>query len=173
MKLSFRRKLFVGAIGLTAVLWAADEYPALRFRGDGKVFGGPVLGYDIEFQKIPFNRSGVYTFHFRGMPNEEMRLLVRVEGKTSNGVAELRLKNVIEARLSTENNQMVCEASGRPVEVGPDSNDHFVLMEGNCNGIQFCPRTRYILYLRIRDVDSRTPAINLVPYFEGGQPDLT
>ena len=49
-----------------ALLWFADEYPALRFRGDAKFSGGPVLGYQIKMRPIPFYKAGEYVFHFRG-----------------------------------------------------------------------------------------------------------
>src|SRR5712692_9768104 len=81
MKLSAKKVLLFTAIAVIVVLCFADEYPALRFRGDGKFSGGPVFGYEIRLRSIPFYKAGEYMFHFRGIPHEEMSLLLRTEGK--------------------------------------------------------------------------------------------
>ena len=74
MKPIVKKAFLIVVLALPLLLVLADEYPALRFRGDGRFSGGPVFGYWIRLKPIPFSRVGEYTFHFRGMPNEEMSL---------------------------------------------------------------------------------------------------
>ena len=72
MKLTIKKVALITILALPVLLVFADEYPALRFRGDGQFSGGPVFGYWIRWKAIPFGQAGEYIFHFRGMPNEEM-----------------------------------------------------------------------------------------------------
>jgi len=106
------------AVSAVALLWFADEYPALRFRGDGRISGGPILGYQIEFKKIPFYQAGEYVFHFRGVPHEELTLELHAEGKGSDNEAELRVKTIIEAVIVDQKDRIICQASGPPLEHG-------------------------------------------------------
>src|SRR5260370_40392874 len=110
MKPSAKKIGVLAAIGVVVLLVFADEYPALRFRGDGKFSGGLVLGYRIELQKIPLYRPGEYVFHFRGMPWEEMVLELYAEGKGSNDEAELRVKTIIEAVIVDQKDRTICRA---------------------------------------------------------------
>jgi hypothetical protein len=99
-----RTKKRVLLVGLTtiALLWLADEYPSLRFRGDAKFSGGPILGYQIKMRPIPFNQAGEYVFNFRGIPNEEMSLLLYAEGKSHENREELtHLDTTLDARYQT------------------------------------------------------------------------
>jgi len=54
----------------------ADEYPYLRFHGDAKFSGGQVFGYEIKMRSLPFNQPGEYVFHFRGILDEDVSLLL-------------------------------------------------------------------------------------------------
>ncbi len=185
--------------GVVALLCFADEYPALRFRGDGHFSGGPVFGYWIRLRPIPFYQAGEHVFHFRGMPNEEMSLQLYAEGKSDDNRKELtNLNTNIEATLVDQNRRVICQASGVvPTESDPcDCKDdckvwtdaeietrrqkEWVLMSGgdaaywheNCLRVRLKPTDSYTLTLRIRSLDPRTPEINLIPTFEGGQPDI-
>lgn len=152
----------------------------MRFRGDGKFSGGPVFGYWIELRKIPFYQSGEYVFHFRGMPHEEMALELRAEGKTSDNEAELRVKTIIEVLFVDQNGRAVCQASGPPLEHGQNPNGWVLMLGGdeaaywhwNCVWFQLNPSDHYTMTLRIRDIDPKTPRINLIPTLRGGQLDL-
>jgi hypothetical protein len=180
MKLSRGRKILVGAVALIVLLWAADEYPALRFRGDGKFSGGPVLGYSIEFRKIPFYASGEYVFRFRGVPHEELALELHLEGKNADNEPELRVKTIIEASIVDQTGRSVCQASGPPLEHGQNPNGWVLMLGGdeavywhwNCTWVEFGPSNSYTLTLRIRDVDPKTPKINLIPVLRSRGPDL-
>ena len=106
-------KVLIVLAGVIALLCFADEYPALRFRGDGRFSGGPVFGYSIRLRPIPFYQAGEHVFHFRGMPNEEMSLQLYAEGKSDDNRKELtNLNTNIEATLVDQNRRVVCQASG-------------------------------------------------------------
>jgi len=95
------------------LLLFADEYPALRFRGDGHFSGGPVFGYWIRLKPIPFHRAGEYVFHFRGMPNVEMSLQIYADGKGHENRSELtNLNTHLEALLVNQSGVVVCHAAG-------------------------------------------------------------
>src|SRR6266478_5695113 len=97
-----------------ALLCFADEYPALRFRGDGHFSGGPVFGYSIRLRPIPFYQAGEHVFHFRGMPNEEMSLQLYAEGKSDDNRKELTTLNTkIDATLVDQNGFLLFQGSGR------------------------------------------------------------
>jgi hypothetical protein len=80
MKPITKKVVLITILALSLLLVFADEYPALRFRGDGQFSGGPVFGYWIRLKAIPFGKAGEYSSHFRGMPNKEMSLQLYVEG---------------------------------------------------------------------------------------------
>src|SRR5262249_7522572 len=118
-------------IALFAILAApfllvfADEYPAMRFRGDGHFSGGPVFGYWLRLKPIPFFKPGEYVFRFRGMPREEMSLQLFAEGMGGNNRPELtNLNTQLEAILVDQKGGVVCRASGViPKEVDPCCQD--------------------------------------------------
>lgn len=176
MKLTIGKKILISVTVLVATLWVADEYPAMRFRGDGKFSGGPILGYEIKFREIPFYLPGEYTFHFRGMPHEDLALELHAEGKNADNEAELRVKTVLEASIVTERGQSICQASGPPLAYGQNPNGWVVMLAGhdaaywhwNCTSVEFEPSDSYTMTLRIRDVDPKTPKINLLPVLRGG-----
>jgi len=167
------------ALTIIALLWLADEYPYLRFRGDAKFSGGPILGYQIKMRPIPFNQAGEYIFHFRGIPDEDMSLQLYAEGKSNENREELtHLETTLDALLVDQNGHVVCQASGMPRD---GQNEHiWVVMSGmeaafwhwNCVHMPLKPSVSYTLTLRVSNVDLKTPKINLLPVLEGGQPDL-
>jgi hypothetical protein len=197
MTLSAKKIALVVLVVLPLVLLAADEYPALRFRGDGKFSGGPVFGYWIRLRPIPFHHSGEYVFHFRGMPNQEMSLQLYADGKTGDNRAELsNLNTQLEALLVEQNGRVVCRADGivpkehepcddckipTDKEVEARFQKEWVLMSGpneaaywheNCLRMPLKSSDSYTLTLRVRQDDPKTPKINLSPTLEGGQLDL-
>jgi len=167
------------ALSIIVLLWFADEYPALRFRGDAKFSGGPILGYQIKMRPIPFNQVGEYVFHFRGVPDEDMSLQLYAEGKSDKNREELtHVDTTLDAFLVDQNGHVECQASGMPRE---GQNEHiWVVMSGmeaafwhwNCVHMPMKPSVSYTLTLRISDVDPKTPHINLLPVLEGGQLDM-
>jgi hypothetical protein len=174
-----RKVLLTVVLSILALLWFADEYPYLRFHGDGNFSGGPVLGYQIKMRPIPFNQPGEYVFHFRGIPNEDMSLQLYAEGKSDQNREELtHLDTTLDALLVDQSGHVVCQASGMPRD---GQNEHiWVLMSGidaafwhwNCVHMPLKPSVSYTLTLRVSNVDPKTPQINLRPVLEGGQPDM-
>ena len=174
-----RKVLLTVVLSIIALLWFADEYPYLRFHGDGNFSGGPVLGYQIKMRPIPFNHAGEYVFHFRGIPNEDMSLQLYAEGKSDQNREELtHLDTTLDALLVDQSGHVVCQASGMPRD---GQNEHiWVLMSGidaafwhwNCVHMPLKPSVSYTLTLRVSNVDPKTPQINLLPVLEGGHPDM-
>lgn len=172
-----KKIVLVAALCVIALLWFADEYPALRFRGDAKFSGGPVFGYQIKMRPIPFYKAGEYVFHFRGLPNEELSLQLYADGKTDQNRDELiHLDTTLYALLVDQTGHTVCQASGMPRD---GQNEHIWVVSGdpafwhwNCVHMPLKSSVSYTLTLRISHVDSLTPKINLIPVLEGGQLDL-
>lgn len=178
-----RRKIYLVVLILCAVaaLWFADEYPLLRFRGDATFSGGPVFGYFIKMRPIPFAQPGQYIFHFRGLPNQKMSLLLYAQGKTGKNREELtHLGTEIDAFLSDQTGHAVCKATGplTPYGLGHggwilmSAVDEAAYWSEYCNYVPLKPSASYTLSLRISNVDPKTPKINLLPVLEGGQHDL-
>jgi hypothetical protein len=196
MKPITKKVVLIAILTLPLLLVFADEYPALRFRGDGQFSGGPVFGYWIRLKAIPFGQAGEYSFHFRGMPNEEMSLHLYAEGKTHENRSELtNLSTQLEALLVDQSGRVVCHGSGvvpnegrlfqdskvwTDEEIAAREQREWVLMSGaddayyhvNCLNMKLKPSDSYTLTLRIIAVDPNTPRINLIPTLEGGQLDL-
>src|ERR1700739_4321841 len=108
-----RKVLLTVVVSIIALLWFADEYPYLRFHGDGNFSGGPVLGYQIKMRPIPFNRAGEYVFHFRGILNEDMSLQLYRERNSNQDREELpHLDPTLDALLWTKTDML----SARPRE---------------------------------------------------------
>ncbi len=177
---STKRVALKVALSTIALLWFADEYPFLRFRGDATFSGGPVLGYQIKMRPIPFYQAGEYVFHFRGLPDEELTLQLYAEGKTEKNREELtHLETTLGALLVDQNGRIICQASGMPRD---GQNEHIWVLTSsgfdaafwhwNCVHMPLKPSVSYTLTLRISNVDSNAPKINLLPMLEGGQPDM-
>jgi|SRR6266850_338266 len=183
MKKSSKKVLWIAAL-LIAVVCA---YPPLTFHGDGRMSGAPIIGYSVRFRPIPFSQSGEYLFHFRGLPNDEMTLQLRVQGKTDKDEPELtHLGTMLDALLVNQKGQVVCEAVGTPT-LGPgeraDNNPRYWIWttsgdaeptyyHWNCTGVRTKRFDSYTLRIRIRDVDPNTPRTNLIPVLEGSHPEM-
>jgi hypothetical protein len=195
MKVTTKKVMCVTLLAIPLILVFADEYPALRFRGDGQFSGGPVFGYYIRFKAIPFGQAGEYSFHFRGTPNEEMSLQLYTDGEYSRP-ALTNLSTQLGAALTDKEGRVVCEAAGVVPKEGEPCDEcklptdkeiearqqkEWILMSGpneaayyhvNCLHMRLKPSGSYTLKLHILVVDPRTPYIYLTPTLEGGQPDL-
>ncbi len=91
-----------------------------------QVCGGPIFGYEIRLRNIPFHEAGVYVFHFRCLPNEEMSLLLYTQGKKflyvgddehppDDGYELTHLKTSIEAILVDRQGRTLCSGTGLPL----------------------------------------------------------
>jgi hypothetical protein len=62
MKLSAKKIVLIAAIAVIALLCLADEYPAMRFRGDGKISGAQSLGTRSRSEKSLFtSQANIYS----------------------------------------------------------------------------------------------------------------
>jgi hypothetical protein len=160
-------------VAILACLFIAYEYPLLRFRGDGWIWGGPGFGYSIKLHRIPLNKAAEYVFHFRGIPNGDMSLQLYAEGKTGKDREELTHLNVtLDALLVDENGQAICQGSGMPRD-GQNEHIWVVMSDGeaafwhwNCVHMTLKSSASYTLTLRVRDPDPSTPKIILKPLLE-------
>jgi hypothetical protein len=166
-------------VAVIVICLLAYEYPLLRFRGDGWIWGAPGFGYDIKMRHIPFNQAGEYVFHFRGIPDVDMTLLLYAEGKTYADRKELTdLGTTLDALLVDQRSHVICQGSGSAS--GEQNDRSWVLMSSyseaaywhwKCTDMPLKPSASYTLTLRIKNVDPRTPNISLIPVLEGGGPD--
>ncbi len=146
----------------------------------------------MRLRSIPFYGAGEYMFRLRGMPHEEMSLLLYTEGKKylyaeyegspHDDRHELtHLQTTIEAFLVDGRGHTVCQGSGSPLHGDLNGNPNGWMLGGgdpaeyyhtNCLRVALKPSESYSLTIRIRDVDPQTPKINLTPVLRGGQLDL-
>jgi hypothetical protein len=195
MKPTTKKLVLITVLAIPLFLVFVDKYPALRFRGDGQFSGGPVFGYWVRLRAIPFGQAGEYSFHFRGMPNEEMSLQLYTDGEYDRS-ALTNLSTQLETVLTDEKGRAVCAGAGVVPKEGEPCDDckiptdkeiearrqkEWVLMSGpnvaayyhvNCLDMRLRPTDSYTLKLRVLAVDPRTPHINLIPTLEGGQLDF-
>jgi hypothetical protein len=126
-------------------------------------------------ENIPLNRPGEYVFHFRPKKSREMILLLEVQG--SRGERDRReltnLQMTIGVTVQNQAGRTVCDAKGSPRnDVGADN---WVLMttggeaefwNRNCAEIKLKRSESYLVTIRVRDVDPKTPKIEVTPIFE-------
>jgi len=179
MKPTTTRVVLITILALPLLLVFADEYPALRFRGDGQFSGGPVFGYWIRLKAIPFGPAGQYTFHLRGIPNEQMSLQLYTDGESDRS-ALTNLSTQLEAVLTDQKGRVVCEGAGVVPKEGEPCDDRnlptdkeiearqqkeWILMSGpseaayyhvNCLNMRLKPSDSYTLKLRVLAVDPQT-----------------
>lgn len=175
-----KRRTLIVLISASTLLWCAYEYPAWRFRGDGRISGGPLFGHDVKMSAIPFDQAGEYVFHFRGLPNERMSLQLYAEGKTDRDREELtHLGTALDALLVDHNGGIVCQATGMArdgqnehVWVVMSSGDEAAFWHWHCVHMPLQSSESYTLTLRISNVDPKTPRIRLLPVLEGDRLDL-
>jgi hypothetical protein len=170
-----KRRVVFAIIVVVTLLCVADEYPAIRFRGDARFSGGPIWGYTIRMRPIPIDKTGEYVFHLRGLPNEEMSLQLYAEGKSNSDREELtHLSITISAILLDHNGGIVCQATGMPGEGQNErmTGGNATFWHWNCVQMPFRSSESYTLTLRISGATPSTPHMYLDPTLEGGQPDL-
>ena len=124
-----RKKLVLGITlgvfgALALIAWS--PWSALRFRGDGKFSDGGFFSYPryvLTFPDMPLYESGERRFHFHGLPDEEMSLLLYVKGSSGSEEERSRqtkLPTSIEAVLTDSHGKQICNATGRPADGNED-----------------------------------------------------
>jgi len=161
-------------VAILVIILAAYEFPLLRFHGNAWIWGGPGFGYQIRMRAIPFNQPGKYEFHFRGIPDGKMSLLLYAEGKSDENREELtRLHTSLDALLVDQRGNIICQASATTGTAQADQIWNLMsaywgaaFWNSSCLHLPLNRSTSYTLTLRISNVDPNTPRSNLVPVLE-------
>lgn len=169
---------------LFLVLIAWSPWSALLYYGDGK-FSDELFFYPrywVRFPEIRLNEPGERHFRFRGMPNEEMSLILYVKGdraKWVNRQSLVSLPVTIEAKLTDGKGNVVCHASGRPADA--NTAGVWVLMSGpgeagywhyQCNFVRVSRFKSYDLMIRVADVGPGADEVIVKPTLNGGGTEL-
>jgi hypothetical protein len=118
---------------------AWSPWDSFRYHGEGEYpdrgfFANP--RYVATFSGISLNEVSEHHFHFRGLPNEEMSLILCVNDRLAHTSAEREplehLKTTIEVSLTDDHGREACHDSGQP---GSGERDGmWVLMSGGESG---------------------------------------
>ncbi len=117
---------------LILILW--NPWSALLYHGDGTFTDDGLFLYPrywIRFPDVPLNETGEHHFHFRGLPADEMSLLLYVEetqANRDNRIALVTFPVTIEAKLTDGKGNVACDALGRPA--GDNRDGIWVLRSG-------------------------------------------
>ncbi len=173
----------LGVIGALALI-AWSPWSGLRFRGDGRFSDGGFFSYPryvLTFPDMPLHENGERRFHFQGLPNEEMTLLLYVKGSSGSEEERSRLTKLptsIEAVLTDSHGKEVCKATGRPADSNEDG--IWVLMSGadaaywhwQCNHVQIRSNESYNLVIRAVSAAQSDQRVVVTPILKGGGLEL-
>jgi hypothetical protein len=183
-----RKKLF-SAVTLSVlallILGVWSPWDSFRYRGDGKFssrgfFSNP--RYVATFADISLNEVSEHDFHFRGLPSEEMTLVLCVKDSSVNTFKDREplehLKTTIEASLTDDHGKETCHGSGQPGSGNRDG--MWVLMSGGesgywhwqCTHVQVHPNVSYTLIIRVTNPAAKDEKVVVTPRLEGGGLDL-
>jgi hypothetical protein len=166
------------------ILIAWGPWSSLLYHGDGK-FSDELLFYPrywVRFADIPLNEASEHHFHFRGMPHEEMSLVLYIKDRQVDTWADraplVNLPVTIEAILQDDKGGVTCHAMGRPAPANRDG--IWVLVSGGvtgywhyqCNFVQIYHKKNYDLTIRVSDVGPVTEKVVVTPTLEGGGLEL-
>ena len=136
-----KRTYLIAILGIIplVILVVWSPWSALLYHGDGK-FSDELFFYPryrVRFADIPLNKASEHHFRFRGLPNEEMSLILYVKDSQVNTWADREplenLQATIEAKLTDVTGNVSCYASGRPADGNRDG--IWVLMSEQRNSI--------------------------------------
>jgi len=184
MSTSARRTLFVFAIVVVGLVVLCKPWAKFLYHGDGSLSDLTVLNrprYLIRFNEIPIFQAGNYQYQFRGLPQEELTLVLHVKAKTPLRDEELKsLQTVIEAILVDSHGTDVCKSSrlGSRTLPGINEQDSVWVLSGtakdpvfwnwHCHKFQANTRESYELTIRVAGVDAHGDEIFVTPTLEGG-----
>jgi len=167
------------------VFSACSAWRSFRYHGDGQISDGGFFSnprYVVTFSDISLNEVGESRFHFRGLPNEEMTLILYVKNRPVNTWEDRepleRLKTTIEAILTDDQGKEVCHASGQPGSGNRDG--MWVLMSGGeagywhwrCDHVRMHSDVSYTLMIRVTNADAKNERVVVIPRLIGGGLDL-
>jgi hypothetical protein len=183
-----RKRLFLITFILLIVfvtIGAWSPWNSLRYHGDGQFSDRGFFRfprYLVTFSDIQLNEAGEHHFHFRGLPDEEMSLVLLVKGKRVDTRADTApltsLPATIEAVLTDDKGHVICRAYGRPAPSNEDGN--WVLTWGGAaaywhhqfNFVQVHPNRIYDLMIRVTDVGQGIEKVVVTPRLTGGGLEL-
>ncbi len=183
-----RKKLILTVtLGILALLILSVWSPwnSFRYHGDGKFSDGGFFSYPryvVTFADIPLYETSEHTFHFRGLPNEEMALILFVKDRSVDTDADRRpleqLKTRIEATLTEDRGKEVCHGSGQPGSGNADG--MWVLMSGGesgywhwqCNHVPVHSNRAYTLVIQVTGADPKDERVVVTPELRGGGLEL-
>lgn len=187
----WRKKLFlIIALVIVALLTlgAWSPWVSLRYHGDGQFSDRGFFSYPrylVTFSDIQLSQTGEHRFHFRGLPNEEMTLMLLVKDRRVDTWADsaplANLQVTIEAVLTDDRGHVACRASGRPAPPSKGDEDRiWVLTWGGtaaywhhqCNFVQVRPNRAYDLAIRVSDVGRGVENVVVTPKITGGGLEL-
>jgi hypothetical protein len=106
---------------------AWSPWDSLRYHGDGQFCDRGFFSYPrylVTFPDIQLNQAGEHHFHFRGLPNEEMTLMLLIKDRSVDTWADTaplaNLPVTIEAVLTDDKGHVNCRAYGRPAPGNED-----------------------------------------------------
>ncbi len=151
----------------------------MLYHGDGTLSDRSELNrprYIITFNKIPIFEVGTYRFHFRGLPHEQMTLVLHIDENSSLHEDELKsLQTAIEAALVDSHGNDICRSSRRPGLNDQDSawvlsgfRERWEFWHWQCHDFGAHPQDSYELTIRVLRADIRGERIFVTPTLEGG-----
>jgi hypothetical protein len=173
------RTLLILTILGAATFSTCSPWSKLRYQGDGTLSDRSELNrprYIISFNKIPIFEVGTSQFHFRGLPHEQMTLVLDIGENSSLHEDELRrLQTAIEAHLVDSHRSDICKSSRLP---GLNDQDGVWVLSGDeqgpmfwhwqCHNFQAHPRESYELTIRVTRADPHGEKIFVTPTLQGG-----
>ena len=183
-----RQKLFLTiAFVIIALLslGAWSPWDSLRYHGDGQFSDRGFFSYPrylVTFSDIQLNQAGEHHFHLRGLPNEEMTLMLLVKDRPVDTWADsaplANLQVTIDAVLTDDKGHVACRAYGRPAPSNEDG--VWVLTWGGsaaywhyqCNFVRVHPNRTYDLVIRVTDVGTGIEKVVVTPRLRGGGLEL-
>jgi hypothetical protein len=179
-------KYLLASFGVLLLLAFTEWGPwrTLLYRGDGK-FSDELFFYPrywVRFADISLDQPSEHHFHFRGIPNEQMSLILYIKGDHSKWEDRHALDTLpvtIDAKLTDGNGNVACNASGRPADANEDG--IWVLMSGpgeagywhyQCNFVPVSSFRTYDLMIRVSDVGSNAAKVVVTPTLKGGGIEL-
>jgi hypothetical protein len=183
-----RKKLVLtltGSVIALLILYAWSPWDSPRYHGDGTFsergfFSNP--RYVATFSDISLNEVSEHHFHFQGLPNEEMTLVLYVKDRSVNTFEDREplehLKTTIEVSLTDDRGKETCHGAGQPDSGNRDG--MWVLMSGGetgywhwqCNHVRVHPSVSYTLMIRVTSAAPMDEKVVVTPRFEGGGIDF-
>src|SRR5467141_2909413 len=166
MATSSRRTLLILAIIGAASFSACNPWSNALYHGDGTLSDGSELNrprYVISFNKIAIFEVGTHEFHFRGLPQEQMTLVLHIDENSSLHEDELKsLQTAIEAALVNSHGNDICKSSRQPGLNDQDSawvlsgfRERWEFWHWQCHNFEARPQDSYKLTIRIVRADIR------------------